>query len=284
MSAKKGLLVVKRLGRPAFLLAASVLAIHLVVAFTGPIWMPYPYDKLVVAPPLSPPSLEHLFGTDQLGRDVFSRVVYGTRIVLLLSISSTALGVFAGGSVGMLVGYLGGGIDTSVMRLVDLLLSIPPIVLALLVLSGLGSSPFLLILTVAFVWSPRACRVARARVLEVVTEEFVTAAKLRGESSWRIVASELLPNVLSTLLVEFAIRCSFAVTMVGSLGFLGFGVRPPTPEWGVMVSESRGFIATASWTVLFPILAIASLTVAINLFTDGFASALGFTRTRGFTK
>jgi peptide/nickel transport system permease protein len=171
-------------------------------------------------------------------------------------------------------------LDEIVMRLIDAVISIPPLILALVILSGFGSSPLLLILTVALVYSPRVSRIARAAALEIIAEDFVTAARARGESSWAIAVHELLPNAIGNLLVEFTIRSGFAVVTIGSLGFLGFGVQPPTPEWGLMISQSRNAIATAPWTVIFPGLAMSSLVVGIKFSTQIVAGALGYSPRR----
>jgi peptide/nickel transport system permease protein len=215
------------------------------------------------------------FGTDQLGRDVFARVMLGTRVDLTLALSATAFGVLLGGALGLTIGYLRGWIDNVVMRAIDTLISLPPLILSLLILSGLGSSPILLVLTVGITYAPRVARTARAAALSVVSQDFVTAARARGESVGSIVLRELLPNATGPLFVEFAIRSGFAVITIGSLGFLGFGLKPPTPEWGLMISESRSAILSAPWTVVFPGIALATLVMALNLTTEGLARILG---------
>lgn len=255
--------------------AGVVLVLHFLVAVTGPLWAPYSPTQSLVGPPLAPPSAQHLFGTDNLGRDVFSRVVHGERTVLALSLSATGLGVIIGATLGIVMGYVRGWLDEFVMRIVDIIISIPPLILALLILGGLGSNPLILILTVAFFYAPRIARVVRAATLEVVTEDFVTVARARGESAWSIAWRELLPNVVGTVFVEFAIRSGYAVIFIGALGFLGFGAPPPTPEWGLMINEGRDDIYVAPWPVLAPSLGIATLVVALNLFTEGVARVLG---------
>jgi peptide/nickel transport system permease protein len=258
-----------------------ILAAHVLVAITGPAWAPYPYNKPSVGRPFEQASAQHLLGTDQLGRDVFSRVVFGTPTVLLLSMSGTALGVVIGASLGLLSGYLRGWFDEVLMRLFDALISIPFLILALLIISAAGASlagnPLLLIGVVAFLYAPRIARMARAVALDLVTRDFVTVARARGESAWSIVWRELLPNATGTLLVEFAVRAGYAPILIGSLGFLGFGVRPPIPEWGLMISENRSAITTSPITVIGPSLALASLVIGLNLFSDGLARLLGRT-------
>jgi len=266
---------------PTFLIATAVLIVHLLVAITGPLWAPYPYAKMMTGDSYESPSAAHLLGTDNLGRDVFSRVVWGERIVLTLALSATALSVGLGTLIGLLVGYLGGWIDQVVMRIVDIILSIPPLIGALLVLGAVGSGTVLLVLTVAFFYTPRVTLVVRGATLEVVTEDFVTAARLRGESALSVAIRELLPNVLSTVLVEFSLRTGYAVIFIGGLGFLGFGVAPPTPEWGLMINEARDYISRAVWPVLVPSLAISSLVVALSFFTEGLSEELGQSSRKG---
>lgn len=268
---------------PTLVGGGVILIFFAIVAVTGPLLAPYAANTLMTGPPHSPPTAQNWFGTDQLGRDVFSRVVLGTRVDLTLALSATALGVVLGGALGLTLGYVGGWLDNVVMRITDMIISIPPLILSLLVLSGFGSSYPLLVVTVGLIYAPRVARTARAAALEVVTEDFVTAARARGESVGSVVVQELLPNAMGPLFVEFAIRSGFAVIMIGSLGFLGFGVKPPTPEWGLMISESRNAIFAAPWTVVFPSIVMATLVMALNLTTEGLARVLGHTLRREST-
>jgi peptide/nickel transport system permease protein len=262
-------------------IGAVILLIHLFVAVTGPFWAPYGYSQMGAGPPLAPASLAHPFGIDQLGRDVFSRVVHGGYIVLLLSLSGTALGLVIGSVIGLLSGYAGGLVDNVVQRLLEALISIPFLVLALLAMVAAGpelsGNPVLVVLVVALVYAPRIARMARTAAIEIATRDFVTIALLRGESAWSVMRRELFPNATSILLVEFALRAGYAPVLIGSLGFLGFGLRPPTPEWGLMISENRSLLLIAPATVIGPGLALASLVVGLNLFTEGLARILGRT-------
>jgi peptide/nickel transport system permease protein len=230
----------------SFRIGTVVLAIHLVIAATGPFWAPYGYAQMGAGMPLSGMSWAHPFGIDQLGRDVFSRVVHGAHIVILLSLSGTGLGLVVGAIVGLLSGYIGGWLDNLLQRLLEALISIPFLVLALLAMAAAGpevaGNPGLVILVVALVYAPRIARMARAAALDIATRDFVTVARLRGESAWSVMRRELLPNATGVLLVEFALRAGYAPVLIGSLGFLGFGVRPPTPEWGLMISENRALL------------------------------------------
>lgn len=260
---------------------ATILLLHFVVAVTGPFWTPYGLAQMGTGIPLAGMSWAHPFGVDQLGRDVFSRAVHGGHIVLLLSLSGTLLGLVVGSIVGLLSGYARGWIDELVQRILEALISIPFLVLALIAVAAAGpklaGSSVLVTLVVALVYAPRIARIARAAALDIVTRDFVTVARLRGESAWSILRRELIPNATGVLLVEFALRAGYAPVLIGSLGFLGFGMRPPTPEWGLMMSENRTFILSSPVTVIGPGLMLASLVVGLNLFTEGLARILGRT-------
>ncbi len=263
-----------------YMVAAVVLLLHLIVAITGPLWAPFDPVKLSAGPPFSSLSFDHLLGTDNFGRDVFSRVVHGERVVLTLALSASGLAVLVGASLGVILAYLRSWVDETVMRVVDLLLTIPPLILSLLLLSALGSGYAIMIGTVAFFFALRVVTVIRAAALNVVTEDFVTAARLRGESAWSVARREVLPNVMSTVLVEFSLRTGYAVLFIGGLSFLGFGAAPPTPEWGLMISEARPYVTNAPWIVLAPSLALASLVVSLSLFTEAISEAVGLGSTR----
>ena len=271
----------------SFRIGLGILLVHLVVAATGPFWMPYGYGQMSAGIPLSGASWAHPFGIDQLGRDVFSRVVYGAHIEILLALSGTALGLVVGASLGLLSGYLGGWFDTALQRLLEAFISIPFLVLALIAIAAAGpeaaGNPLLVVLVVALVYAPRTARIARAAAIEIATRDYVTVARLRGERAWSVVRRELLPNATGVLLVEFALRAGYAPVLIGSLGFLGFGMRPPTPEWGLMISENRALIIITPITVLGPGLSLASLVIGLNMFTEGFARILGRTVKLGNT-
>lgn len=262
-------------------IGAVILLIHFVIAATGPFWIPYSPAQIGTGPPLSGMSWKHPFGVDQLGRDVFSRAVYGGHIVILLSLTGTLLGTAIGAVVGLLSGYIGGWVDEVLQRVLEAMISIPFLVLALIAIVAAGpafsGNPVLLVLVIALIYAPRIARMARAAALDIVTRDFVTVAKLRGESAWSVMRRELLPNATSVLLVEFALRAGYAPVLIGSLGFLGFGVRPPTPEWGLIMSENRSLITFSPITVIGPGLMLASLVVGLNLFTEGLARILGRT-------
>jgi len=256
-----------------------------VVAISGPFWVPYDPTAFGVGIPFSPPSADHLVGADQLGRDVFSRVISGTPIDLFLALTSTFAALLIGASLGLLSGYVGGWFDETLMRLFDGLISIPLLIFALLIIAAAGpeqsGSILLLIGVVALVYMPRIARMARAVAIDLATRDFVTVARTRGESPWSIVRRELLPNATGVLLVEFGVRAGYAPIIIGSLGFLGFGARPPSPEWGLMISENRAAIMADPIVVLAPAVALALLVIGLNLLTDGVARVVGRSAQRG---
>jgi peptide/nickel transport system permease protein len=263
----------------SFRIGTAILVIQILLAILGPIIAPYAQQQMMTGRPLSGMSWAHPFGVDQLGRDIFSRTLHGGHIVILLSVSGTALGLLLGSVIGLTCGYVRGWLDNVAMRLVEAIISIPFLVLALLAVSMAGpdyaGQPMLIILVIALLYTPRIARMARAAALDIVIRDYVTVARLRGEGTLSVVRRELLPNATSVLLVEFAIRAGYAPVLVGSLGFLGFGMRPPTPEWGLMISEYRNLMIAEPIAVLGPGLMLASLVVGLNLFTEGLARILG---------
>jgi peptide/nickel transport system permease protein len=270
-----------RLAPRSFQVGAVLLLLHLLLGLFGPALAPYGLAEMNAGPPLSGLSLAHPFGTDALGRDVVSRVMHGAPIVLLLAFSGTALGFAVGTSIGLVCGYLRNWLDELVQRLIEALISIPFLVLALMAIAAAGPSlsgqPILIILVVALVYAPRTARLARAAALDVVARDFVSVARLRGDPAWTVVWRELLPNAMGSLFVEFSLRAGYAPVLVGSLGFLGFGLRPPTPEWGLLISENRSLMFVTPLAVLGPGAVLASLVVGLNLFTEGLARMLGRT-------
>jgi peptide/nickel transport system permease protein len=238
------------------------------VAVFAPIIAPYPYDQ-ISRDILQPPSTAHWFGTDSLGRDVFSRVVYGARDILVLPAIVTALAVTLGASLGLAMGYRGGWFDTVSSRLLDGLLAIPALLLALVVLGTVGSSPAGLIGVIVLLYVPLVARVIRSAALGLRSAGYVEAARLRGESLGWILFRELLPGVMPALVVEGALRFAYAIFLVTSLGFLGLGVQPPSPDWGRMVNEARATYDQAPWALWYPAAAIALLVISVNLLSDG---------------
>jgi len=264
--------------RPSGLVGLILVAFHIVLAIVSPVIAPYDFRELSAQIILNEPSSEHWFGTDNLGRDVFTRTMLGGRQALLVTTISTILAIIWGGLLGVLLGLVGGRLDELLMRLVDAFLCLPWILVLLLVVVMVGSGPAVLIPTLGFFYGIPVIRMARAATHDVVALDFVTAARARGEARSTIVRRELLPNVLDVLLVEGAMRWSWMLLAFSSLSFLGFGVAPPTPDWGLMISDARSFMSLAPWAALAPVAALSSLIIGINLTADGLAKALGIDR------
>jgi peptide/nickel transport system permease protein len=250
------------------LASTAILAVFLLFTL-GAEWLaPYPFDEIHIAARSQPPSWAHPMGTDNLGRDILSRIIYGTRGIITTSFLAAMLGVAGGSLVGLISGYIGGWFDEIVMRLTDAFLSIPAILLALLLLTTLGGSRLAVVLGIGIVYTPIVARVVRSAVLSIKGREFVSAARLRGEKMAYILIREILPNILSPIVVEASVRISYAILLTASFGFLGLGVQEPAPDWGLMVSRGREYIQTAPWMVLFPVAAISLLVVSISLLAD----------------
>ncbi|HTX68234.1 MAG TPA: ABC transporter permease [Thermoleophilia bacterium] len=218
---------------------------------------------------LKSPSPAHWFGTDDLGRDVFARTMAGARTVLIIAPLATLLALLLGGIIGLIAGFWRGYTDDIIMRLIDVLLALPVIVTAILILSLLGQGLFVMIITIGILFTPVVSRTVRAAVIGEREREYVLAARLRGERSAFVMAREILPNITQPIIVEGTVRLGYAVFTAATLAFLGFGLEPGSPDWGLTISTERSFLQIAPWTVLFPALALASLVVAVNLITDG---------------
>lgn len=259
----------------------SLIIFHIVLALASPYITPQ--DPLAMDAKLrnEAPSSEHIFGTDKLGRDIFSRSMVGGRVALLVTVLGTAIAMTWGGLTGILLGFVGGKVDEYVMRVVDALLAIPWLLVLLLIISILGAKPWVQTLTFGFTYGYTAIRVARAATLDYVTHEFVLAARARGERKRTIVLRELLPNVLDVLLVDGAMTWSWMLLGFSSLSFLGFGVLPPIPDWGFMIAKNREILAIQPWAVFGPAIMLSSLIIGINLFADALAKALGLDRSQG---
>ena len=259
---------------PAVLLGALLLLLHLGLALLGPTLAPYGFAQMQVLHTLEAPSRTFLGGTDQFGRDQLSRVMWGARRTLAVALISTALGVALGVVVGMVGGYYRGWVDEVLMRLVDALMALPALLLAMLLLTTLGSSPVYVVLGIAVVFMPRTARMVRGVALSLGAAEFVDAARLRRESGAYVIFREMLPNAWGPIIVESSIRFSYAILLATSLGFLGLGAGPPTPDWGLMINEALPFLAQAPWLAVLPALAISSAVVGANLVGEGIREAL----------
>jgi peptide/nickel transport system permease protein len=222
---------------------------------------------------LQPPSAAHWFGTDDLGRDVFARTMAGARTVLFIAPLATLLALLWGGIIGLIAGYYRGLTDEIMMRLIDVLLALPIIITSILILSLLGKGLAIMIITIGALFTPVVSRTVRSAVIGEREREYVMAARLRGERPSFVMAREILPNVTQPIVVEGTIRLGYAVFTAATLSFLGFGLAPPSPDWGLTIAVERVFLQIAPWTVLFPAAALASLVVAVNLITDGLGRA-----------
>lgn len=260
--------------KPAAAVGASIFLIFLLTALFGPVLAPHGANEQISSDARQAPSGAHWFGTDHLGRDVLSRVLYGASEVLLLSGTGTLLALFCGTIVGLLSGYRGGWFDETIMRLFDSLLALPALLLSLLLLGILGPSQFSVLIVILIVYTPIVSRVVRSVVLSVKSRGFVEAARLRGESQGWILFREILPHVLPVLAVEAAVRFSYGIFLVASLGFLGVGVQPPSPNWGLMVKEARQNINQTPWALIYPALAISLVVIGTNLMADGLKRVL----------
>lgn len=256
----------------------AIVAAITAVAVFGPLVAPHSPTEFV-AVPNSGPSSTALFGADALGRDVWSRFLSGGLTVLWLSAAATALGVAGGTVIGLVAAYGRGWVDDVLMRGNDVLLAFPQIVFVLLAVSAFGPKLWLIVLCVGLTHAPRVARVIRGAAQEVVERDFVKAAEAVGERRSRIVFGELLPNVTSPLLVELGLRMTYSIGLVAAISFLGFGLQPPTADWGLMINENRLAITVQPWAVALPVAAIGLLTVGTNLVTDGIArAAIGLDR------
>ncbi|HEU4973853.1 MAG TPA: ABC transporter permease [Baekduia sp.] len=268
-----------RLGRTRVGLGIWVLL--LAIALLGPLVAPHSPTEFVGAPNQGPGG-GLLFGADTLGRDVLSRFLSGGRSVIVLSLLAAGLGVGAGVTVGIVAAASKGRADELIMRIADVIMAFPQIIFVLLLLAGLGPHLWLIVLAVAFTHAPHTARVMRGAALDVVERDFVRAAQAMGERRSRIMFGEILPNVTSTLLVEFGLRLTYSIALIAGISFLGFGLQPPSADWGLMINENRLAIVEQPWAVLLPGLAIALLTVGTNLVTDGIARAyVGIDRRKG---
>ena len=264
--------------RPSGALGLMLVVAHVVIALIGPAIAPFDYKAQDPSLMLGGPTASHWFGTDHLGRDIFTRTLLGGREAMLVTAIATPLAVAWGGFVGIFFGLAGGRLDEVLMRFVDAFLSLPWILKMLVLIVTFGTGIEVLIPTLAFFYGIPVIRIARAATHDVVARDFIQAARARGHSRLSIIGRELFANVRDALLVEGAMRWSWMLLAFSSLSFLGFGVSPPTPDWGLMIADARGFMSFAPSGVLAPVAALSSLIIGINLTADALAKALGIDR------
>lgn len=255
---------------PAAILGISILLLWILVAIFGPVLTSYTFTEMDMESQITSPGANgHLLGTDSLGRDVLTRIIYGSRTILTIALMTSLFSSIAGIIIGFSAGYFGGAIDAVFLRIMDIVMAIPPLVLSMVVLGILGDSSILsLTLIVSIAFTPATARVARGALLSCKEFEYVDAARIRGESDIYIMFVEILPNTIGPVIVEITARFAYSIMMIASLGFLGVGLQPPTPDWGMMVIENKSIIREAPWTVLYPSIAIASLVISVSLFSD----------------
>ena len=268
------------LTRPSGVIGLTLVTLHLALALISPWIVPYDYTSMDSSQTLAGPSAAHWLGTDHLGRDVLTRVLLGGREALLITGTATPIALLWGGGLGIYHGLKGGWRDEVAMRLVDAFLALPGILPLLVLITVFGTGGEVLMPTLAFFFGIPVIRVARAAAHEVVARDFISAARARGHRPLQIVRREILPNVTDTLLVEGAMRWSWMLLGFSALSFLGFGVSPPKPDWGLMVSDARVYMSLAPWGVLGPVIALSTLIVGINLTADALAKTLGLDHSR----
>jgi peptide/nickel transport system permease protein len=251
-----------------------IILIELAVIVVGPLIVPFDPIELSMGDRFLPPSAEHLMGTDELGRDLFTRVLYGGRISLLVGLFSVILGMIMGVPLGLVSGYTGGAIEEVIMRFIDVLLSFPGMLLAIVIVATLGPSTENVVIAVAIFSTPTFARVVRGVTLSIKECTYVEAARATGAGHIRIMFSHILPNVLAPIVVLFSLNIGMAIISATGLNFIGLGGKPPTPEWGLMLSSGRDYLRHEWWVATFPGLAILITVLALNLLGDGLRDAL----------
>lgn len=258
----------------AAMFGLSVIILLILVAVFAPLLAPYEPNKTSMRERLQPPSAAHPLGTDNFGRDMLSRIIYGSRISLYVGFIAVGIGAIFGGIIGAVAGYYGGKLDNFIMRCMDVLLAIPQIILAIAIVGALGASLINLMIAVGISQLPRYARVVRASTLTVRGQEFVEAARAIGVSDGRIILENILPNCMAPIIVQSTLGVAQAILSAATLSFLGLGIQPPTAEWGSMLSAGRQFLSTAHHLTLFPGLAISIVVLALNIFGDGLRDSL----------
>lgn len=251
-----------------------VLIVIILCAIFANFIAPFSFDEQNLQNAFMPPSLEHWFGTDEFGRDIFSRVIYGSRQSLFIGIASVAFSTIIGGLLGLISGYSGGIIDSIIMRIMDIILSIPSMLLAISVVAALGPSVRNLLFAIGISKIPNYARIMRASVMSVKDMEYIEAARILGVSNKEIVFKDILPNSLSPLIVQVTVGVAFAILTAASMSFLGLGIQPPTPEWGAMISTAKNYIRDYPYMTIFPGITTMITILSLNLLGDGLRDAL----------
>ncbi len=261
----------------------AIVLFWVIVAVFAPFFTQYTPLEQDWKAPNQGPSSAHILGTDELGRDLWSRLIYGARVILVqmpitenfwipggTALWGVIVALIVGMTLGLLGGYYGGWIDEIIMRLLDAMMAVPIILLYMIIMAALGASAINVVIAITIVGTPGIARLVRSLTLDIRTREYIRAAETRGESPWHIMFVEILPNARGPIIIDAMLRVGYAIFAMGTLGFLGLGIPPPSPDWGSMVAKGREFILTGSpWATLWPCIAIASLVVGLNLLADG---------------
>jgi len=261
---------------PIAMTGITIIGLYLLVILVSTFWLPFDPVDMDIDHLLEGPSLAtgHLFGTDEFGRDILSRIMKGTSISLIISIAATALGAIVGTTMGTWAGYLGGRWDHALMRVADVMFSFPSLLLAIFIMAILGEKTYNVVIAIGIVYIPQFARISRGAILTIKSSEFIKAARSNGASSTFILRKHLLPNILVPLIVQISLSLSVAILLESSLSFLGLGVQPPAPSWGNMLSSARKVMVLAPWTAIYPGLAIVFLVLGFNLLGDGLRDIL----------
>ncbi|WP_432557652.1 ABC transporter permease [Granulicoccus sp. GXG6511] len=263
---------------PTLTVGLILVGLHIVIALLAPVLTPFDPTVSVPSEALYGATAEHWLGTDQYGRDVLTRTVWGGRYALLVAFLATTVAVALGTLIGVITAYLRGWFDLVVMRIVDAMLSVPTILSLLVIVTVFGNGLPVIVLAVTIIYTPAVTRVVRGAASTVVSLDFVTAARARGEGTLSIVFREVLPSIPGVILVEYAMRASWVILLVSTLSFLGFGANPPTPDWGLMISEGRTSLTVVPLATIAPIVALATLVIGMSALADGLSGRLGVDR------
>jgi peptide/nickel transport system permease protein len=267
--------------QPSGALGLVILVFHVLMMVVAPIVVPYDYAAQSASDMFLPPSSAHWLGTDNLGRDVLTRVMLGGQAAAVTTVLATTVAVAWGAVAGITAGYRGGLFDELFMRLIDSFQAVPWLLFVMLIAVTLGNAPIVLILVLGFCYGLQSARVARAATLDIVARDYIWAAKARGEPMLTILWQEIMPNIRNVLLVDGAMQWSWMLLWFSSLSFLGLGVSPPHPDWGLMISDARLYLTVIPWAALAPMIALSTFIIGINLTADAFGKALGIDRSAG---
>lgn len=256
------------------MLGLIILTLIVLTVIFANVLAPYDYTAQNLANMKKFPSMKHPFGTDEFGRDILSRIIYGTRQSLVIGVGSIAIAVLAGGLIGLISGFYGGWLDNLLMRITDVMMAIPGMLLAIAIVAALGSSLKNLLIAIAIAKLPNFARIMRATVMSAREQEYVTASKVMGIPNWKILLEDILPNSLSPMIVQATLGIAFAILTAAGMSFMGLGIQPPTPEWGAMISTAKNYIRDYPYMVMFPGAAIMITILALNLLGDGLRDAL----------